>query len=98
MLQDAGWERGVNWYDEYPVDNMPNKSGYGAADYVLFADDGMPLAVIEAKRTSVNVEKGRQQAVLYANFLEQKFGKRPIIFLTNGYETDYGMIGTTRSV
>jgi len=87
MLQDAGWERGVNWYDEYPVDNMPNKSGYGAADYVLFADDGMPLAVIEAKRTSVNVEKGRQQAVLYANFLEQKFGKRPIIFLTNGYET-----------
>lgn len=47
---------------------------------MLFADDGMPLAVIEAKRTSVNVEKGRQQAVLYANFLEQKFGKRPIIF------------------
>jgi len=101
MLQDAGWQRGKNWLDEYKIDEMPNKSGqdagasslrskrpaYGIADYVLFGDDGIPLAVIEAKRTSANVEKGRQQAVLYANFLEKKFGQRPIIFLTNGYET-----------
>ena len=76
-----------NWVDEYPIDEMPNKSGFGYADYVLFGDDGLPLAVIEAKRTNVNVEKGRQQAVLYADFLEKKFGHRPFIFLTNGYET-----------
>lgn len=87
MLQDAGWQRDVNWVDEYPIDSMPNKSGFGAADYVLFGDNGVPLAVIEAKRTSKSVEEGRQQAVLYANFLEQKFGKRPLIFLSNGYET-----------
>ncbi len=87
MLQDAGWRRGLHWADEYPIDEMPNKSGKGAADYVLFGDDGMPLAVIEAKRTSVNVEKGRQQAVLYADYLEKKFGQRPILFMTNGYET-----------
>ena len=87
MLQDAGWQRGMNWVDEYPIDEMPNKSGKGAADYVLLGDDGLPLAVIEAKRTSVNVEKGRQQAVLYADFLEKKQGQRPIIFMTNGYET-----------
>lgn len=87
MLQDAGWRRGANWVDEYPIDEMPNKSGKGAADYVLLGDNGLPLAVIEAKRTSVNVEKGRQQAVLYADFLEKKFGQRPIIFMTNGYET-----------
>ena len=87
MLQDAGWQRGPNWVDEYPIDEMPNKSGKGAADYVLLGDNGMPLAVIEAKRTSVNVEKGRQQAVLYADFLEKKFGQRPILFMTNGYET-----------
>lgn len=73
MLTDAGWERDKNWVDEYPIDEMPNKSGFGAADYVLFGDDGRPLAVIEAKRTSVSVEKGRQQAVLYADFLEKKF-------------------------
>ncbi|MEL1134731.1 DEAD/DEAH box helicase family protein [Desulfitobacterium sp. THU1] len=87
MLQDAGWQRGTNWVDEYPINEMPNKSNKGFADYVLFADNGLPLAVIEAKRTSVNVEKGRQQAVLYADFLEKKFGQRPIIFMTNGYET-----------
>ena len=87
MLQDAGWQRGANWVDEYPIDEMPNKSGFGKADYVLLGDNGLPLAVIEAKRTSVNVEKGRQQAKLYADFLEKKTGQRPIIFMTNGYET-----------
>lgn len=87
MLQDAGWEREKNWIDEYPIDEMPNKANKGSADYVLMGDNGLPLAVVEAKRTSVNIEKGRQQAVLYANFLEKKFGQRPIIFMTNGYET-----------
>ncbi len=87
MLQDAGWQRGANWVDEYPIEAMPNKSGSGSADYVLFGDNGKPLAVIEAKRTSVNVEKGRQQAVLYADYLESKFGQRPVLFMTNGYET-----------
>ena len=87
MLEDAGWRRGKHWVDEYPIDEMPNQSGTGSADYVLFGDDGLPLAVVEAKRSSVNVEKGRQQAVLYADFLEKKFGQRPAIFLTNGYET-----------
>ncbi|MDX9872268.1 MAG: DEAD/DEAH box helicase family protein, partial [Clostridia bacterium] len=87
MLQDAGWQRGPNWVDEYPIDEMPNKAGKGFADYVLLGDNGLPLAVIEAKRTSVSVEKGRQQAVLYADFLEKKHGQRPIIFMTNGYET-----------
>ncbi len=89
MLQDVGWQRGANWVDEYPIDNMPNKTGKGFADYVLFADNGLPLAVIEAKRTSANVESGRQQSVLYADHLEKKFGQRPIIFMTNGYETRF---------
>jgi len=87
MLEDAGWQRGKNWIDEYQIDEMPNKSGYGIADYVLLGDDGVPLAVIEAKRTNKDAKDGRNQAVLYANFLEKKFGRRPIIFLTNGYET-----------
>jgi type I restriction enzyme R subunit len=87
MLQDVGWQRGVDWVDEYPIEEMPNRAGKGIADYVLLGDNGLPLAVIEAKRTSVNVEKGRQQAVLYADYLEKKTGQRPVIFLTNGYET-----------
>ena len=36
-----------------------------------------PLAVIEAKRTCVDPSKGRQQAKLYADLLEQKHGRRP---------------------
>lgn len=87
MLQDAGWRRGVDWVDEYPIDEMPNKSGTGLADYVLLGDDGRPLAVVEAKRTSKDPAGGRQQAVLYADSLEKQHGRRPIIFLTNGYET-----------
>ncbi len=58
MLQDAGWRRGPHWVDEYPIDEMPNKSGKGAADYVLFADNGMPLAVIEAKANQRQRGKG----------------------------------------
>ena len=87
MLADAGWVRGANWIDEYRIDEMPGKSGYGFADYVLLGDDGLPLAVIEAKKTGKDPKNGRRQAELYANSLEKKFKRRPIIFLTNGYET-----------
>ena len=87
MLIDAGWTEGKDWYNEYELPGMPNKSDVGFADYVLFGDDGRPLAVIEAKRTCKDVAVGRQQAKLYADLLEQKFGRRPIIFLTNGFDT-----------
>ena len=66
---------------------MPNKSGTGYADYVLYGDDGRALAVIEAKRTCKDVAVGRQQAKLYADILEKQFGRRPVVFLTNGFDT-----------
>ena len=87
MLNDAGWTLGKDWINEYPIGEMPNKSDCGFADYVLLGDDGIPLAVIEAKKTCEDVSKGRQQAVLYADWLEKKFKRRPVIFLTNGFET-----------
>lgn len=87
MLQDAGWIEGKDWINEYELPGMPNKSEVGFADYVLFGDDGKPLAVLEAKRTCVDVSKGRQQAKLYADLLEKKFGRRPVIFLSNGFDT-----------
>ncbi len=87
MLIDAGWTEGKDWINEYELPGMPNKSEIGFADYVLFGDDGKPLAVIEAKRTCVDVSKGRQQAKLYADILEKKFGRRPVIFLSNGFDT-----------
>ncbi len=87
MLIDAGWTLSKDWQNEYELPGMPNKSEVGYADYVLFGDDGRPLAVIEAKRTCKDVAVGRQQAKLYADLLEKKFGRRPIIFLTNGFDT-----------
>ncbi len=87
MLIDAGWTLGKDWQNEYELPGMPNKSEVGFADYVLFGNDGKPLAVIEAKRTCKDVAIGRQQAKLYADLLEKKFGRRPIIFLTNGFDT-----------
>lgn len=87
MLTDAGWTEGRDWLNEVELPGMPNKSEVGYADYVLYGDDGRPLAVVEAKRTCVDVAKGRQQAKLYADLLEKKYHRRPVIFLTNGFET-----------
>ena len=87
MLQDAGWTQGKDWINEVELYGMPNKSEVGFADYVLYGDDGKPLALVEAKRTCVDVAKGRQQAKLYADLLERKYGRRPIIFLSNGFDT-----------
>ena len=87
MLIDAGWTEGKNWLNEVELEGMPNKSEVGYADYVLYDDAHRPLAVIEAKRTCVDVAKGRQQAKLYADILEKQYGRRPIIFLTNGFDT-----------
>lgn len=87
MLMDAGWTKGKDWLNEVELPGMPNKSEVGFADYVLYDDSHRPLAVIEAKRTCVDVAKGRQQAKLYADLLEQKYHRRPVVFLTNGFET-----------
>ena len=87
MLEDAGWIEGKNWINEYEIPGMPNKSEVGFADYVLMGDNGRVLAVIEAKRTCVDVAKGRQQAKLYADLIEKKQGIRPVVFLTNGFDT-----------
>lgn len=87
MLMDAGWTEGRDWRNEVEVDGMPNASGKGYADYVLYDDRGRPLAVVEAKKTCVDLAVGRQQAKLYADCLERQYGRRPVIFLTNGFET-----------
>lgn len=71
---------------EEAVPYQPTQTGIGYADYVLWDDTGKPLAVIEAKKSAVSSEKGRTQARLYADGLERKFGQRPVIFYTNGFD------------
>jgi len=86
-LQRAGWPLDREHDREYEVTGMPNESGLGYADYVLWGDDGKPLAVVEAKKTTVDPAVGRQQAKLYADCLEDMHGRRPVIYYTNGYKT-----------
>ena len=87
----AGWQftgPDADVQTEYPVEGMAGVvSQAGYVDYVLFGKDGLPLAVVEAKRTSKDPNIGRKQAVLYADCLERKFGRRPMMFTTNGFET-----------
>ncbi len=95
MLQEAGWkvleEKGLvkscAACIELEVDGMPSASGKGYADYVLMSRSCKPLAVIEAKSTLHEVGEGRRQALLYADCLEKKYGQRPVIYYTNGYQT-----------
>ena len=63
---------------------MPSQSGEGRVDYALWGADGKPLALVEAKRARKDSRGGRQQAKLYADCLEKAYGRRPIIFYTNG--------------
>jgi type I restriction enzyme, R subunit len=90
-LHEAGWPL-TNVEDrEFKVDTMPTASGTltgtGYVDYVLWGEDGLPLAVVEAKRTTKDPHIGKQQAKLYADCLERRYGRRPIIYYTSGYET-----------
>ena len=86
-LKLAGWEFDKNVVREYEVTGMPNNQGIGFVDYVLLGDNGKPIAVVEAKRTSKDPNVGKQQAKLYADCIEQMNGQRPVIFYTNGFET-----------
>lgn len=99
-LRRAGWDLEDSRVQEYPVEGMPKKDGTkgpGKVDYVLWGDDGLPLAVVEAKRFKVDPKRGREQARDYANCLQEMTGQRPVIFYTNGAETwlwdDFGSKG-----
>jgi type I restriction enzyme R subunit len=95
MLREAGWKvldtegaiQPLRACIEVELQGMPNAGGTGYADYVLFGGDGKPLAVIEAKKSSVSPIKGKHQAELYADCLEQQYGVRPVIYYSNGFET-----------
>ncbi len=92
LLAGRGWDVGAERANteqvtqETEVQHQPTPTGVGRADYILWDDSGKPLAVIEAKKTAVDAEKGRHQARHYADGLEKMHGQRPVIFYTNGYD------------
>jgi type I restriction enzyme R subunit len=86
LLREAGWALDKPDDIEFRVEGMPNNEGIGFVDYVLWGADGKPLGLVEAKRTRKDARQGQQQAKLYADRLEARFGQRPVIFFSNGYE------------
>ena len=88
-LKEMNWNLEAPNVKEFDVVGMPSNSGDGRVDYVLWGKDGKPLAVVEAKKTTISAKSGRQQAVCYADCLEQMFGQRPLIYYTNGYDIHF---------
>jgi type I restriction enzyme R subunit len=86
LLREAGWPLDKPEDIEFRVEGMPNNEGIGFVDYVLWGADGKPLGLVEAKRTRKDARQGQQQAKLYADCLEARYGQRPVIFYSNGYE------------
>jgi type I restriction enzyme, R subunit len=86
LLREAGFDPTAPDTVEVRVTGMPNAPGEGFVDYVLRGDDGKPLGLVEAKRTRKDPRIGQQQAKLYADCLEKEYGRRPIIFYSNGYD------------
>jgi type I restriction enzyme, R subunit len=62
-------------------------AGHQYSDYVLLGKDGKPLAVVEAKKTSVDAALGREQAKQYCYNIKQTQGvDLPFCFYTNGHD------------
>ena len=90
LLRESGWDPDGSNVPEYPVKGMPQangNNGTGFVDYVLWGDDGKPVAVVEAKRTQRDPQVGQHQAKCYADCLQKEFGQRPVIFYSNGFRT-----------
>lgn len=64
--------------------------GYLFADYALLGSSGKPLAIVEAKKSSVDAEIGKEQARNYAEKIHRTTGVPiPFVFYTNGYDIHY---------
>ena len=86
VIENEGWTIGEDCMPEVEISGVSTPSGKGKADYVLYGDNGVPLAVIEAKKLNIDPMTGKNQAKEYADALEKKYGVRPVIFFTNGLD------------
>lgn len=104
-LKDSGWNVSdrTQVMEEFFVAQdsgsilREKRAVYGArdfSDYVLLGRNGKPLAVIEAKKSSINAELGREQAKQYSyNIQEKHGGELPFCFYTNGHEIYFWNLG-----
>ncbi|MDP4290964.1 MAG: DEAD/DEAH box helicase family protein, partial [Bacteroidota bacterium] len=98
MLKAAGWdvENRMQVIEEYDIkiglpdgwkEPVTQYKGHLYCDYVLLGKDGKILAVVEAKKTSVDAGIGREQAKQYCYHIKEKHNQElPFCFYTNGFE------------
>ncbi len=106
IINDRLWQAGWNVADRTQVveefdirlevleDSESPYAGHQFSDYVLLGKDGKPLAVVEAKKTSVDAALGREQAKQYCLNIQQTLGvDLPFCFYTNGHDLYFWDIG-----
>ncbi|MFA9394744.1 MAG: DEAD/DEAH box helicase family protein [Halodesulfovibrio sp.] len=98
QLAEAGWNvtDPTQVVEEYDIEvDLPDGiekprtyyEGHQFSDYVLLGKDGKPMAVVEAKKSSVDAEVGREQAKQYCyNIQKQQGGELPFCFYANGHD------------
>jgi type I restriction enzyme R subunit len=61
----------------------------GVSDYALYRPNGEIIAVVEAKRTSIDPRLARAQTEFYVTELEKQQSFLPFAFMTNGHEIHF---------
>lgn len=103
-LADAGWRVGhvtqvieefgieTKIANQFAEETIANTLSF--SDYVLLGKDAQPLAVVEAKKTSVDPRQGEEQAKQYAQHIQEQYNcELPLCFYTNGYDIFFWNIG-----
>ena len=98
QILKAGW----NLFDrnqvrfEVPASGDDDDWTDGITDYSLYLPNGEIIAVVEAKKQSRSPHTARQQALIYAENIEQNQSFRPFVFLSNGIEICQGTFSEMR--
>jgi type I restriction enzyme, R subunit len=95
QLEQAGWYLADHSKvkTEIPVDGYDAEPWNGVSDYTLYRENGEVLAVVEAKKTVVDVRLAEAQLTHYVTEIEKHQSFRPFGFLANGYEIYFADIG-----
>ena len=95
QLEKAGWylHDHSKVKIEIPVDGYDAEPWNGVTDYCLYRENGEVLAVVEAKKTSVDVRLAQAQLEYYVKEIEKHQSFRPFGFLANGYDIYFVDVG-----
>ena len=97
QLEKAGWylRDHSKVKIEIPVDGYDAEPWNGVSDYCLYRENGEVLAVVEAKKTMLDVRLAEAQLEYYVKEIEKHQSHRPFGFLANGYDIYFVEVGVS---